>query len=554
MTAFKIRWISWMPFVVLAAFASCVDGDGNCTKCDVSCRTCDAGCLGADLPDATSDSASDAGVDMQADVADDGTGDVAAEILPDVIQDDGPHVPTYWTAEATKPVDDLVFVTHKGKRVFGLGIHPGRNGGWDGITGANGCHCDQATQTCVGLTNDGIQQTHAAAQAGANFAYTWGYDRDPEYLKVDPPFLGVWHSEYGQLDQQYGPGTEAIPVMACEYGETDMDGFNPANVQKMKDDFEAFKTRSGRWSKEAMPNLPSYEDMPWFCWHPTFRMRGGGDGNGEAFTDDQVEVYAKATNMLIGDTYSYVCNRFEGIEAIIMGQDGQKGECYDDWLARDDPAHRSYFEAGWALAHSLRLHANPDACVWMWMQGHAFDDDIGGATCWNGSSDLWASGPFPTDRYLRKEIMSTAVAGGTGFIYFGYGYGRDTTSSRARNLIRALAWEEVYEPALLSPRLDMEQDLTFTGEGGRAHLMAKWDATTRTAYLLGANPGASVTPFEVTFPWSIAGVDLLDWWTPAWIEDPAVHGVQIADRTIRWTAPQDDGFIIRVRPLFAPEP
>jgi hypothetical protein len=340
--------------------------------------------------------------------------------------------------------------------------------------------------------------------------------------------------------------------MACEYGESDLDGFDAAKVQQMKDDFAAFKARTGRWSKEAMPNLPSYEQMPWFCWHPTFRMRGGGDGYSELFTEEQVDAFAKTTNMLIGDAYTYVCNRYEGIEAVIMGQKGPKGECYDDWLARDDPEHRDYFDAAWGLAHSLRTHATPDAVVWMWMQGHAFDDDIGGSVCWNGDSGLWAMGPFPTLRYLRKEIMSTVVAGGTGFIYFGYGYGRDATAAKSRSLIRALAWEEVYGPALLSPRLDLGTDLAFSGEGGRAHLMAKWDAESRTAFLLGANPGAKVTPFEVTFPWTVAKVELLDWFTPAWIEDPAVHGVEVDDRTVRWIAPQDEGFILRVTPLFAP--
>ena len=529
-----------LPVVmILAGFAGC-GGAASCPSCD-ACRA-DGGCASCDVPsDGT----------VVADVPTEASGDAPAEVDP------GAPSPTYWTAEATKAVDDLVFVSYNGQKIFGLGIHPALSGGWDGLTGANGCSHVPGADHWVGTTNDGVQQTHAAADAGANFAYTWDYPRvedstlAPEYLHVDPPLLGLWHAEYGTLDEQYGPGHEVVPVMACPYGETDMDGFQAANAQKMKDDFEDFKARRGKWSKETLPNLPSFADMPWFCWHPTFRMRGGGDGTGEVFTDEQVEAYAKSTNMVIGDSYSYVCNRWDGIDAVVQGQKGPMGECYDDWLSRNDPEHRDYFEAGWSLAHSLRKHSNPDAVVWMWMQGHAFDDDIGGSTCWNGSSSLWARGPFPTLRYLRKEIMSTVAAGGTGFIYFGYGYGRDATASRARSLIAALRWDEVYRPALLSPRLDVGQDLALAGEGGRAHLMTKWDADSRTAYLLGANPGALVTPIEVTFPWTVAKVELLDWWTPGWIEDPAVHGIRISDRTVGWTAPQDDGFIIRVTPMFA---
>ncbi len=541
--------------VVAAAFLAAAAGCGGSDPCP-GCDACpEAACDACPTLDTPSDVAGEASPDVPADVA----GDPAPEAAdvpsdPAAEVDVGPSPPTYWSAEATHTVDDLVFVTYQGKKVFGLGIHPSYRGAWDGVTGPNGCACDDVTGTCTGTTNDGVESTHLAAGAGANFVYTWGYEDDPEYLHVDPPFLGIWHGQYGTIDAAAGPGHEAIPIIACEYGETDLDGFDRDKAGQMKADFEDFQARRGRWSKEAMPNLPPYEEMPWFCWHPTFRMSGGGDGYSELFTDEQVELYARTTNMMIGDTYTYVCNRYEGIEAVIMGQKGPKGECYDDWLARDDPDHRSYFEASWKLAHSLRTHANPDAVVWMWMQGHAFDDDIGGGVCRDGQSGLWANGPFPTLRYLRKEILSTIVAGGTGFIYFGYGYNRQATAEKLRGLVRALASTEVYGPALLSPRLDVGQDLQFAGEGGRAHLMAKWDAESRTAFLLGANPGAWMTPFEVTFPWTVAKVEMLDWFTPGWIEDPAVHGVEVADRTVRWTAPQDDGFILRVTPLFAGEP
>lgn len=530
--------------------ASCGgDGGGGCPATDLSAAVCDVVCPACELPADPGSAPDDSEVVPDAPVI-----DLAVDAEPDVPSEDpGPVAPTWWTAEATRVIDDLRFIEHQGRRIFGLGVHPSKNGAWDGVSGPNECRLDEDSGLWLGLTNDGTASLHGAAGAGANFVYTWGYQRDPEYLKVDPPFLGIWHPQYGEMDAAFGPGTEAIPIAACEYGEIDLDGYNPAKVAQVTADFEDFKARRGRWSPEALPNLPSYEEMPWFCWHPTFRMKGGGTVTDEVFTDAQADLYAKATNFMIGDTYTYVCNRWEGVEAILMGQDGPMDECYDDWLARDDPKHRSYFDAAWSLAHSLRARANPDAVVWMWMQGHGFDDDIGNGICRKGTSDLWAKGPFPTLRYLRKEMMSTIVAGGTGLVFFGYGYNRAPEAAKVRSLIRALAWEEVHGPALLSPRLDVGQDLTFTGEGGRAHLMVKWDASSRQAFILGANPGAHMTPFEVTFPWTVAHVELLDWWTPSWLEEPEVTAIEIVDRTVRWVAPQDDGFVMRVTPAFPPQ-
>ncbi len=541
--AFLLLSLPWVA-------ASCGgDGGGGCPATDRSAAVCDVICPACELPADPGSASDDSEVGPDVPVI-----DLAVDAEPDVPSEDpGPVAPTWWTAEATQVIDDLRFIEHQGRRIFGLGVHPSRNGAWDGVSGPNECRLDEDSGLWLGLTNDGTASLHGAAGAGANFVYTWGYQRDPEYLKVDPPFLGIWHPQYGEMDAAFGPGTEAIPIAACEHGEIDLDGYNPAKVAQVTADFEDFKARRGRWSPEALPNLPSYEEMPWFCWHPTFRMKGGGTVTDEVFTDAQADLYAKATNFMIGDTYTYVCNRWEGVEAILMGQDGPMDECYDDWLARDDPKHRSYFDAAWSLAHSLRARANPDAVVWMWMQGHGFDDDIGNGICRKGTSDLWAKGPFPTLRYLRKEMMSTIVAGGTGLVFFGYGYNRAPEAAKVRSLIRALAWEEVHGPALLSPRLDVGQDLTFTGEGGRAHLMVKWDASSRQAFILGANPGAHMTPFEVTFPWTVAHVELLDWWTPSWLEEPEVTAIEIVDRTVRWVAPQDDGFVMRVTPAFPPQ-
>jgi hypothetical protein len=512
--------------------AACQVCDTVCNSCDATCPTCDVWCP-----------APDHGGEPEVDVIEPG--------------DQGPVAPTYWTAAATNAVDDQQFITYKGQRIFALGIHPSTSGAWDGLAGPGECVCepddgnpDTPLPGCTGKTNDGLYSVHQAHAEGANFVYNWGYVRDREYLNVDPGFLGVWHWSYGDLEDVYGPGSEPVPAVVCEHGETTLGGFRQSALDGLKADFEDFKARRGRWSRENAPRLPPYDELPWFGWHPTHHVKGGGDGSDDRFTDAEAEAFAKATNFMIADTYSYVCNRWDDIMAIIMGQHGPRGECYDDWLARDDPLHREYFSASWDVAHSLRRKANPDAVIWMWMQGHGFDDDIGGGACHNGESNLWAMGPFPSLRYLRKEMMSSIVAGSTGLIFFGYGYNRQPQAAKVRSLIRALAWDEVMGPALLSPRLDVAEDLTFAGEGGRAHLMLKWDEESRTAYVLGANPGAHTTPFEVTFPWSLAKVEILDWWTPSWLDQ---HDIEIADRTLRWVAPQDEGFILRVTPLHAPE-
>ncbi|MBP7126776.1 hypothetical protein KBD49_10475 [Myxococcota bacterium] len=534
-------------------FAGCGSGDqGPCDPCD-SCPRCPDACIPGD---ASGDTATDAVVDAPP-AADEGILDEGADPDPGSadLGDEGPSGPTWWTAEATRTIDDLRFLTVKdpgsGRMVpvFGLGVHPEYSGAWDGITGLGQCRVDPDTGRVIGHVDNGIENLHAAAAAGSNFAYLWGYVADPDYLAVDPPLYGVWHPEYGTL----GAGREAIPIMVCAYGEEDMSSNKTQRIAQMASDFEDFRARRGRWSPERAPTLPPYEDLPWFCWHPSFRMIGGGDGFDDYLEDPVADAFAKTTNLLIGDAYSYACNPFEAgsLDAIIQGQRGEKGECYDDWLAWNDPDHQRSFTAGWDLAHSLRRRANPDAVVWMWIQGYAFDDGVGGGECWSGRpSDSWAAGPFPTRRYLRKEILSTIAAGATGIIFFGYGYNRETTAVHVQAILRALSLPEVYGPALLSPRLDLGFDTTFFGEGGRAHLLVKWDATTRAAYVLGANPGALQTAIDLTFPWSLARVEILDWNRPGFREMAEETPVTLDDRTLRFVAPEDEGFVLRVTPRF----
>jgi len=116
-------------------------------------------------------------------------------------------------------------------------------------------------------------------------------------------------------------------------------------------------------------------------------------------------------------------------------------------------------------------------------------------------------------------------------------------------ILRALSFEEVYEPALTSPRLDVGRDTRFLGDGGRVHAIVKWHAASRRAFIAGANPGPYRTAFEVEFPWSVARVERLHWTVPSFLDEPEV---EIRDRVVSWTAPEDEGFILRITPLFAP--
>jgi len=265
-------------------------------------------------------------------------------------------------------------------------------------------------------------------------------------------------------------------------------------------------------------------------------------------TEEVANAYAKSTNFMIGDSYTYVVNRYDSALNPITGQKGEMDEGYEEWLASNDPDHQRYFSASWDLCHSIVSRRNPGTLVWMWMQGHAFDDDIGLNACWNGTNPfgLWAKGPFPTMAYLRKEIVSTIAAGGTGIIFFGYMYNRPDTADKVRSLMRALSHPDVYEPALTSPKLDMGVDLTNCGEGSRAHVMVKWHERTKTAYVIAANPGALETVIHLQFPWSVAKAELLDWNIPAFIQSSQL---KVHDTALDYTIPSDDGVILRITPF-----
>jgi hypothetical protein len=479
--------------------------------------------------------------------------------VPDSLEETAdlvPLEPTFWSQEATTTIDDLEFVTVGGERFFALGFHTSDGLVWDGVAGPG--ECDKNTGN--GWLDINVEKTHAAAAAGANLVYLWGYeDGTAELIDVIPRFKGGFHDGYGQI---LSTVDDVVPVFLNRYGEVDMDGYSEAKANEMREEFSHFMNRTGPYSLEAKPNLPPVEQVGHMAWHPTFRMGGTGDGTGEILTHEQATDLARTTNMMIGDAYTYVENRFdwniagEAIMAIAVGQKGEKGEDYDYWLETDDPDHRSFFSSGWDLSYSLTTKRNPGSVVWMWLQGYAFGDSIARGICEGKTvDDSWATGGFPPLNYLAKEILSTIVAGSTGFIYFGFNSTRWPEANIMISTFRALAHPEVYGPALLSPRLDLGFDTRFLGEEGydgkgRAHVMVKWHAPTKTAYVLGANPGARGTRVEIPFPWSLDRVEVLDWESPGFV---TAKYVQVQDKVLVYEFPRDSGVLLRVWPLMPPD-
>ena len=237
-----------------------------------------------------------------------------------------------------------------------------------------------------------------------------------------------------------------------------------------------------------------------------------------------------------------------------VGQKGDIGEGYDEWLATDDPDHRGNFDSGFRLANSLRQRGKPEAVVWMWIQGYAFGSGIKHSECREDADDSWATGGFPPLRYMVKEACGMIAAGATGFIFFGFPSIQVDEAEIINTFLRAFSSEEVYGPALLSPRLDLGVDTLFMGEEGydgegRVHAMVKWDEASKTAFIIGANPGARETLAEFPFPWTVAGAERLDWETATFVASDAIT---LDDKILRFTFPVDAGEIIRVRPYLAP--
>lgn len=458
---------------------------------------------------------------------------------------ESPYLPVYFNQDTIKTVNDQVYLTIQGEPFFALGFDVTVTGPWDGIAGSNECSINPVQ----GVLNNAAEMSQQAVDYGANFAYVWSYEQQgfntsQTIVDTDPQIYGRWTPGWG-IDRP--KDQDVIPIIVNKYGEVCLEGLDPSI---MAADFNDFQNRTGEWSGSNYPNLPPFEDLPYFAWHPSYRMRVD-DVNiamEGCCTDPVAEAYAKATNMMIGDHYTYVENYHEEAINTILGLHGDKGEGYDDWLRTNDPFHQRYFTASWDLVKSLRERAHSNTVIWMWMQGYAFNDGIGLNACWNGLKphDLWACGSFPTKAYLRKEITSTIVAGGTGIIFFGYMYNREDTADIVRSFFRALSNEQVYEPVLLSPRLDLEIDTKNIGQDNRAHLLIKWHQQTKTAYIIGSNPGAFSTSFTLDFPWTIAKAEMLDWDTAAFVINPAV---KVKGTAINYRIPRDDGFIVRITPL-----
>ncbi|MCX7944188.1 MAG: hypothetical protein N2746_06745 [Deltaproteobacteria bacterium] len=480
-------------------------------------------------------------------------GDISYEdISVDILE------PTYFTESLVKLKDELVFVKVKDrtsgeiKNFFAIGYDSHSNGPWDGVSGKNQCYRD-AKGKAHGFYDNAEELNLLAAESGANFVYVWSGE---EKLSTSPKLYGRWLEQYNNMDPKVW---RSIPIIYNGAGEVDMDPNRDEAINSLRERFRRFKFRIGEYSREMQPLMPSYEEMPWFSWHPTWRIIGTGDGRGEMTSDEQADAFAQSTTMMIGDNYTYVENRFDEELNPITGQKGKKGEDYDYWLSIDDPDHRSYFSAAWDMIYSARRRSLGDKAadpsvgtvVWAWIQGHAFNDDIGRSICFNGTSGLWAAGKFPTKEYLRKEITSTIAAGGTGIIFFGYFYCRRPEADVIRSFFKALSNPEIYEGVLISPEMDLGYDTKFLGEvgydgRGRAHIMVKWYKKNKTIYLIGSNPGARATTFSLNFPFSIEKAYLYNWDAAEFFE---TEEIRIHDRKVTYTIPRDDGVIIKLKPL-----
>jgi hypothetical protein len=478
------------------------------------------------------------------------------EVFPDLpgVDHRVPSEPTPYDASANVVVDDLRFIDVEGERFFALGLHASPGLTYDGVTGPG--ECDKAAG--VGYLDINIGKTHAAAAAGANFVYLWGYkDETVEMIDVTPRFKGIFHGGYGQI---LPVEDDVVPILYNRYGEVDLDGFSAEKVAEMEVEFDHFIHRTGPYAVEDMPALPPVDQVGHMAWHPTWRMIGSESGDGEMLSDAEADALAQALNMMIGDTYTYIENRFDlsdplgAIMAAGVGQKGDIGEGYDEWLAADDPDHRGNFDSGFHLANSLRQRGKPEAVVWMWIQGYAFGSGIKHSECQGEADDSWATGGFPPLRYMVKEACGMIAAGATGLIFFGFPGIQLDEAEIINTFLRAFSSAEVYGPALLSPRLDLGVDTLFMGEEGydgegRVHAIVKWDEATKTAFIIGANPGARETLAEFPFPWTIAGAERLDWETATFVASDAIT---LDDKTLRFTFPVDAGEIIRVHPYLAP--
>jgi len=466
--------------------------------------------------------------------------------------------PVFWTADATVVVHDLDFISVEGKPFFAIGFDTHSGLVWDGVAGFG--ECDR--ETGAGYLDINVEKTHAAAAAGANFTYVWSYGPHKNDLVATTPRLyGIFHSQWSVDPPE---DRDVIPIVLNAFGEEDVATFDPAKVETMKTAFQQFMNREGPYSLDVIPNLPAVGQVGHMAWHPTWRIIGRDEPEpdseeppSEMLTHQQAVAIIQTTNMSIADNYTYVENRFdwnEPVEAFMAagtGQKGEKGEDYEYWLDIDCPDHRSNFVSNWQMMESLQQKKLPQAVNWIWLQGYGFSTSIAEKTCEGKPSDYWATGKFPSEAYLRKEITAAIAAYSTGFVFFGFFKNLWPETDRMLKIMRALSLPEVYDGALVSPRLDLGYDTSYMGEEGydgrgRAHVMVKWHEASKTAYLVISNPGARATTVDIEFPWSLESAQILDWDTPAFGDSP---DLQILNRVLRYTVPRDDGVILKVSPL-----
>ncbi len=494
--------------------------------------------------------------DQAADAAPEAVVEASPEVSPEVSPEPAPEEvsppnPTYWSEAATAPLvkDDLAFARFEGQKVFALGFDAKKGPTYDGFT-TEGCDEDEG----VGYVDDVLVRYDRALEAGANFTFVWGYPgADWAYydawLDRISMMYGKWYDGHGR---DRPAERDVMPIVYNEWGESDFDNPDVAGtIAEHQATFEDWKARAGKFSPENKPNLPPYEELPWIGWHPTWRSRGGGDGTGELLTDEQARGLINAANFAFGDNYTYVTNRFPSALSPITGQIGEPGEGYDDWLAAAVPEHESKFTGAWDVMYAVERFADHEMLRWMWIQGYSFGYSLASEMCREGGSDAWATGWYPPLPYLRKEVTSAIAAGATGLVYFGYMGAHPLDREKADVVFRALSHPDVYEPALLSPRLEIapREQLLLAGDGGRLHVIVKWHAASKTAFVIGANPGPWETRGSFTFPWSLERAEVLLWGSGRFVPSPRVS---VADRTLTYVAPMDEGFILRVTPLQAP--
>ena len=103
-----------------------------------------------------------------------------------------------WTDDATRIVNDLVFMQVNGTNFFGIGYDVNATGPWDGVTAPRGCSVNPVT----GVLGNASEMSQLAVDAGANFAYVWsysalGFNNSETVMATNPQIYGRWTPGWG---------------------------------------------------------------------------------------------------------------------------------------------------------------------------------------------------------------------------------------------------------------------------------------------------------------------------------------------------------------------